>query len=104
MAKFSGVIGFATQTQTKPGVWKDEIKERKYRGDIIRDTNRYQSANQANDNLTIDNQISIVSDSYANENFGYMKYINYKGIKWKIKSVELKYPRLIISFGDIYNG
>ena len=102
--KWFGAIGYAEQVETKPGVWKEEITEREYFGDMTRINRRLQSANQVNDNIDISNEISIVSDPYANENFHSMRYATYMGTKWKITSVEVQYPRLILSLGGVWNG
>lgn len=102
--KWFGAIGYAEQVETNPGVWKEEITEREYFGDMTRINRRLQSANQVNDNIDISNEISIVSDPYANENFHSMRYATYMGTKWKITSVEVQYPRLILSLGGVWNG
>lgn len=102
--KWFGAIGYAEQVETKPGVWKEEITEREYFGDMTRINRRLQSASQVNDNIDISNEISIVSDPYANENFHSMRYATYMGTKWKITSVEVQYPRLILSLGGVWNG
>lgn len=104
MAKFYGAIGYATQEETSPGVWQDKIVERNYSGDLGRNSFRLQSSENLNDNVNISNEISIVSDPYANENFHSMKYIEFMGTKWKINNVEAKYPRLILTVGGVYNG
>lgn len=104
MAKWFGVIGYAEQVETKPGVWKEAITEREYFGDMTRNTRRLQSTDQLNDDISISNEISIVSDPYANENFHSMRYATYMGTKWKITSVEVQYPRLILSLGGVWNG
>lgn len=102
--KWFGAIGYANTVETKPGVWKDNIVEREYFGDMTRNTRRLQSAEQLNDNIDISNEISIVSDPYANKNFHSMRYATYMGTKWKITSVEVQYPRLILSLGGVWNG
>lgn len=104
MAKFSGVIGYAAQQKTKPGVWEDCIIERPYRGDILQNMNRWKTSEQVNDNLTIDNKISIISDPYACENFGCIRYIKWMGVRWKVNTIEIVRPRLILSIGGVYNG
>lgn len=104
MAKYYGVIGYAESVETRPDVWEERIIERSYCGDLIRNTHRLESAAQVNDNLTISNEISIVSDPYANENFHAMRYVTFMGTKWKITAVEVKYPRLILSVGGVWNG
>lgn len=102
--KWFGTIGYAEQVETKPGVWKDGITEREYFGDLTRNTRRLQTTDQLNDNIDISNEISIVSDPYANENFHSMRYATYVDTKWKITSVEVQYPRLILSLGGVWNG
>lgn len=104
MAKFYGAIGFANQVETNPGVWEEKITEHNYFGDIGRNTRRLQSTNQLNDDINIANEISIVADPYANENFHSMRYVTFQGAKWKISNVEVQYPRLILTVGGLYNG
>ena len=104
MAKFYGAIGFAITEETKPGVWKDKITERKYSGDLTRSTFSFVSSDQLNDNINVRNEISIVADKFAYQHFSSMKYVEFMGTKWKITSVEPKYPRLILTVGGVYNG
>ena len=104
MAKFSGKIGYANTVETKPGVYEEQIVERSYYGDLIRNTRRLQSADQVNDDINISNEISIVADPYATNNFHTMRYAVFMGTKWKISNVEVSYPRLILTLGGVYNG
>lgn len=104
MAKFCGAIGYAVTEETKPGVWKEQITERMYFGDLTRNTRKLQSTDQLNDDINVANEISIVADPFANENFHSMKYVEFMGAKWKITSIEVQYPRLILTVGGVYNG
>lgn len=104
MPKFCGNIGYAISKETTPGVWIEDIVERQYFGDVYRNTRKLQSGNQVNDSIDISNEISILSDPFANENFHSMRYITYMGAKWKVSSVEVRYPRLILTVGGLYNG
>lgn len=104
MAKYYGKIGYATSEEVKPGVWKKRITEREYFGDVIRNTRRLQSSGNLNDNIIVSNEISIVADPFANENFHSMLYVEFMGAKWKISNVEVQYPRLILTIGEVYNG
>lgn len=104
MAKFFGVIGFNAGTvETSPGVWEQQIVEHQYYGDLIRNSRRLQSTDQLNDDINISNEISIVADPYANANFHSMLYVEFMGAKWKITNVEVRYPRLILSLGGVWN-
>lgn len=105
MAKFYGAIGYGIPTEIEPGIWDDKIEEREYRGDVYRFTTQWSSSSEStNDDLTVNNQISIISDPFAEKNSHYMKYVQFMGAKWKIKSIEVKYPRLVLTIGGVYNG
>lgn len=104
MAKFYGAIGYASTVETKPGVWEEQITERMYCSDLIRNTRRLESSGNLNDNVNVSNEVSIVADPYANENFHSMRYVKFMGTAWKITSVKVRYPRLILSVGGEYNG
>ena len=103
MAKWFGKIGFAETKETKPGVWEEIITVREYYGDVTRNTRRFQSSENLNDNIVVSNDISIVADPYAIQNFHSIRYIEFMGAKWKINNVEVSYPRLILPLGDICN-
>lgn len=103
MAKWFGKIGFAETKETKPGVWEEIITVREYYGDVTRNTRRFQSSENLNDNIVVSNDISIVADPYAIQNFRSIRYIEFMGTKWKIDNVEVSYPRLILTLGEIYN-
>lgn len=105
MAKFYGVIGYAVTEETKPDVWVETVTERPYFGDIVRESRRVENSQDTiNDGITMNNEISIVADPYAQEHIYAMRYVKFRGAAWKITSVEVQYPRLNISIGGIYNG
>ena len=104
MAKFYGPVGYAELVETAPGVLEEQIVERKYAGDLLRNTRRLESSDKLNDDLNIANEISIVADPFAWKNFHKMRYVRFMDANWKITSVEVKYPRLILTIGGVYNG
>lgn len=104
MNKFYGSIGYAELVETIPGVWTEQIVSRNYYGDVIRDLRRLQEASKVNDDINVSSEISVVADPYAYNHFHTMRYVEFMGAKWKIVSVEPKYPRLILSVGGLYNG
>lgn len=103
MAKWFGVIGFAETVETVPGVWDNKITKREYYGDVIRNTRRLQSTDQVNDDINISNEISIVADPYAMNNFHSMRYVEFMGSNWKVSNVDVQYPRLVLSIGGVWN-
>lgn len=104
MAKWFGKIGYAVTSETRPGIWEEVVVERNYYGDMTRNSRRLQTASQVNDDININNELSIISDPYAMNSFHAMRYAEYMGTKWKIINVEVQYPRLILSLGGLYNG
>lgn len=105
MAKFSGLIGFSLPAETRRGVYAPSITEKKYRGDVVKNARRYtESADTINSGLTLSNTISIVADKFAKEHIGLMRYVVYGGVKWKIESVDIAYPRINLTIGGMYNG
>lgn len=106
MAKYFGKIGFADTVETVPGVWKDQIIEHEYYGDVTRNMSSYRAnqTNELNENILVSNQISILADPYAFHNFQSIRYIEWMNTRWKVSRVEVQYPRLILELGGVYNG
>ena len=104
MAKWFGKIGYAETEEISPGVWKEQIVEREYYGDLVRNTRRLQTADKINDDIIVSNELTIVSDPYAMNNFHLIRYAEFMGTKWKILSVEVSYPRLILTLGGLYTN
>lgn len=104
MAKYYGNIGYIVTEETEPGIWEAQEIVRPYYGEQVRNTSKFQTSGGINDNIDVSNEISIVADPYANQNFCNMRYIEFMGTKWKITNVEVKYPRLILTIGGVYNG
>lgn len=104
MAKFCGIIGYVNTVEVEPGIWEEAIVEKKYYGDLVQNFRKLENSGEVNDNINVSNKISIVADPYANQNFHSMRYVEFMGTRWKITNVEVKYPRLILSVGGVYNN
>lgn len=104
MAKFYGVIGFSVSTETTPGVWDEVITEKNYYAEVLANNRKLQPGESVNDNLNIGNRISLIADPYASLNFFSMRYVIWMGTKWKITSIDVQSPRLILTLGGVYNG
>jgi hypothetical protein len=102
--RFFGRIGYGVPTETAPGVWKDEIIERSYYGDVTRNSRNLREGENLNFDLSVQNSISIVADAYANDHFFAIRYVEWAGTLWTISSVEVQSPRLLLRLGEVYNG
>lgn len=89
--------------EVKPGQYRPEIVEKSYPIDILRNYQIEQTTTFQNDDLVLNNKISVLLDLYLKDNFPRVKYVKWKGIKWKVKSLEISYPRLILEIGGVYN-
>lgn len=105
MTKYYGKIGFIKPEETAPGVWIEKPIEKKYSGDIIKNVRRWDTRSDGiNDNLNLNNSISIIADDFILENTSYIKYVELMGSLWDITMIDIQRPRLILTVGGVYNG
>ena len=104
MAKWHGKVGYIITEEITLGEWVPQATERLYFGDVLRTTSRWSTSNKVNDDLNVTNQISIVADPFAYQNFQTIKYVEFMGALWDVTSVEIQHPRLILQVGGAYNG
>ena len=104
--KWCGTIGFIETVEDPEGsgIFVEKKTKKKYRGDVIRFTRRWDKGEGANDDLSISNEISIIADPFAVNNVHSIRYLEWMNCLWKISNVEVQYPRLILSLGGVYNG
>lgn len=101
--KWYGKIGFATTKETEPDVFVTEIEEHEYFGDILKASKSTRFDNTVNPSISISNQLSVISDPFIQRNFHKIVYVTFGGAKWTISSINVEPPRLIMTFGELYN-
>jgi len=106
MPRFSGVVGYgaAVESPTGSGVWVDNITEKSYFGDVVRNTRRLDGSQKVNPDISVGNSISIVADAYALRNFMAIRYVSWSGSLWTVDTVEVERPRLLLRLGGVYSG
>ena len=104
MAKFYSEVGFANFETDEDGVTREIITKKRLCCEEIRNNRRLENANQINDDIKSSNRISVVGNPSAYHNVHSIRYIVFKGTKWKVTEVEVQYPRLLLSLGGVYNG
>lgn len=102
--KYFGKVGFLHTVDRGDGVWEEHIVEHDYYGDIYRLNKHTENGEDLNDNIRFNNQISIVADAFAMENFYNIKYVTWMGTKLKVNTVTVAHPRLTLEIGGVYNG
>lgn len=105
--RFAGEIGFSESVDRgdDTGVTINKIYRRPYYGDVLKNYRSWKE-NQFSTigDITINNQISLVGDPFLFEHLQFMKFVIWMGRPWSVTSVDVEYPRLIISIGGVYNG
>lgn len=104
MAKMHVKIGFVETVETSRGVFTEQENERYYDAEVLRLSKQYENSGYLNDDLNVNNEYSILADPYALEHFHAMRYIELWKQTWKIRSVQVEYPRLKLTIGGVYNG
>lgn len=102
--RYFGKVAFGITEETAPDVYTLLITEREYMGDVLDTRRKMISSTNLNDDIVINNKISIVSDAFGLENFSTIQYIEFMGAKWKVTDVEVQPPRLILTMGGVYNA
>lgn len=102
--KFCGEVVFLVgEEEIEPGIWKPKLEIRRYVGDILRYNKRNNIADKQNVDITISNQISILSDLYMQQNYSTIRYIVWNGVKWSVSSIDINHPRITFELGGVYN-
>ena len=104
MAKFYGKIGYVQTKELRPGVWDDEIVEKSYVGDILKNIKQWQTTDGVIDDVNINIQVSILSDMYADQNLFAIRYVKWRESFWKVTNINIERPRLVLTIGGVYNG
>lgn len=104
--KFAGMVGFELYSENVPGVYSATIVEKPYKGTVEQETRRlYSSDETTNKDINIDNRIKIVGNPYALLNHQKMRFVEYMGTCWTIKTIDVRnYPSMLLYLGGVYNG
>lgn len=104
MGRFYGKVGYIKTESDGFDIYEMVPCERTYYGDVTRNIRRWERSDSLNDNLSLDNIISIVADDYAYEHFFEIRYVEWMGARWKVTNIEVQRPRLILTIGGAYHG
>lgn len=103
--KFYGLIGFwEGNEEISPGIYEDKIIEKPYSGTVNWHNRHFVDNGNQNEDLKMNNQISILADLYFQKNFSSIRYVIWGGAKWKVTNVDIGYPRVVLTIGGVYNG
>lgn len=105
MARFHDKVGFRIfNDDQETGIVQDLVIEKPYYGRVIEHSRRWQTSDMATDDLTLGNQIAITANDYAFKHASAITHICYMGGRWKVTSIRVKPPEIILTLGGVYNG
>lgn len=104
MARFHGQIGYSIPYEAEPGIFKDQMVEKPYFGTVTQHTRRWEKGEGLNDDLTLENRLSILADDYAYQHCSGIKYVRWMNACWKVTSMKVERPRILLSLGGVWNG
>lgn len=110
--RFSGKVGYVIPVERviegyedqHSGIFDEIINEKKYSGDVLRDYSSWNNSSQINGSPILHNDISIIADQFAYQNFQWIRYIHYMNADWAVTSIEVQRPRLLLKIGGLYNA
>lgn len=110
MAKWHGKICFSTQNgeidpENRPGVYGGKQVVKEYYGNMLQRRRRSEESNDSiNDDVQLDNTLSILADSFMTENYTNIVYVTIFNKPWKVTEATIEYPRIELTLGGLYNG
>lgn len=102
--KFYGDVGYAINIKTEDGIYTEKYIKAAYFGDVLAEARRLSNPGEINDTISANVKISVIADEFALGNWGSIRYADYMGQKWKVTSVDVNVPRLILHLGELYRG
>lgn len=103
MSRFAGTVGYTVQEETTPGVWTTVEKTRKMKGDIMKQVASHQSSEYLHDDVVLSHRVSLIGDAYAFDNYFNISWVKMDTQKWKVASIEVDRPRIIVTLGGVWN-
>lgn len=105
MAKFHDRVGFLiSRDNQRTGIATEQPVERSYYGRVIEHTRRWDQSEHVNDDLSISNQIAITANDYAFKYMSSIAYVHWMGGYWKVSSIRVKAPEIVLTLGGVWNG
>ena len=88
--------------ETSPGIYKQNVVEKRYKGFITKNTRVNKNEAVVNDSPMVNLVINIYLNPYLQDNLYSIKYITYMHKKWKISDIDIQYPRASLTIGGLY--
>lgn len=100
-----GIPSEQTINNVGTGVWEETIVEKTIYPEILREyASRSQQSDSAITDLHLASRFSVVMDPFIRDNLKSVRYVTYLSSRWAVDSIEIVYPRVILTIAGLYNG
>jgi len=105
MARYHDKVGFLIpQDNQETGLSEPRAVEKTLYGRVLEHSRKWETTDHTNDDLVLANQIAITGNDYAFRYMSAIAYARFMGGWWKVTSIKLKYPEIILTLGGVWNG
>lgn len=102
--RYSGKLGVVEQTEVRPGVWEDVVKEYDVLGDVKQRTEALIQGSSILPTYRTTTSVSVPARGVGPIDNSMIRYLTYKGTRWQIATIVDKPPRLVLYIGEEYHG
>lgn len=105
MSRYIGFVGIRSEmVETSPGLWDEQIVEKRIRGRIEMKNTRWSAGDVPQDEPRANHVVSFVASEEQARDFTDPVYVTWQGNKWVVESVTYIHPRIKLTLGKVYHG
>lgn len=105
MAQYHDRVGFLIfENDPITGLSKQTVVEKPYYGKFQEHGRKWNPTDHRNDDLQLNNVIKITANDYARKHHSSIAYARYMGCYWKVDSIKIQAPEIILYLGGVWNG
>jgi len=102
--RYSGKLGIVQQTETSPGVWEETITEHDVLGTMKQRSETLELGDNVLPRASTTTSVSLLARGVGPMNNSMLRYLTHAGKRWTINSIVDQPPKLVLYFGEEYNG
>lgn len=105
MNRFAGDIGFAVPVDNGQGGFHEDIVPKRYTGYVKYQTLKQSDASDLSPRLSMKSTIiEILANDNIIANFQNIRWVEFRGSKWEVDSVDYPYNRIALRLGGMYKN
>lgn len=102
--KYSGLLGIAEQVEVSPGVWDEIITEQEVIGDMEQRSETLEGGDSVLPRYATTTSVSLLALGVGPRDNSNLRYLTHAGKEWAIATITDEPPKIVLYFGEEYNG